>query len=163
MAGLLGIVSGGAGLASLALQLGESAQEMRRLYRSYKEAPRFLEDVSVELDTFAIMLHAVERDCQDCDLVDRTIVERCVQMCHRACEEIRELVTKLKESIAYAAKRGKLRAAFEHSVMVRRRSELDRARQSLAFAHQLYSEYVPAGRLVSRLLTSVKRSSPKDS
>lgn len=139
MAEVFGVVAGGVSLVSLAIQLAENAEKIRKLYHNYRDAPQFLQDVSFKLETFKLMLHTVERDRQTQNLVDREIVERCVHMCDQASKDIQEVVTKLETSISLSARRGRLRAAVAHSDMRDRQSELDRALNSLAFAYQLYT------------------------
>lgn len=140
MAELLGIVAGGAGLASLAIQLGENARKLKKFYHNYKEAPEFLASISFELQTFALALRNVERDRQSLNLIDGETVDRCVQICHRACKEVQAVVSELEAASAQSSRRGKLTIALDHSSIIQRRNELDRARDSLAFAYQLYSE-----------------------
>lgn len=140
MAEILGVVAGGAGLASLAIQLGENAHKLKKFYHNYKGAPEFLENVSFELETFALTLTRLERDRQSFDLLDDRIVDRCIQICRRACNEVQSAIDRLEAAAVKSARKGKLMAAMDRSSMMERRRELDSARNSLAFAYQLYRE-----------------------
>ena len=46
---ILGVVAGGAGLASLSIQLAESAVKLKRLYHSMRNAPETLKEIADEI------------------------------------------------------------------------------------------------------------------
>nr|POE63215.1 hypothetical protein CFP56_04118 [Quercus suber] len=140
MAELLGIIAGGAGLASLALQLGESAQRLRRLQKSFLDAPAILDDIAFELDTFSLMLQDLERNRQYHDSVDYRIVERCVRTCERSTGQIQSVASKLETTMRKSITRGRAHTAFELAHIDRLCNELDRSKTSLALSYQLYIE-----------------------
>jgi hypothetical protein len=61
MAEVLGLVSGGAGLASLAIQFSESAVSVRRFYKSMQKAPAIFENLATRLDSTAQILRDMEQ------------------------------------------------------------------------------------------------------
>lgn len=143
MAELLGVVSGGAGLASLAIQLLGSVREIRGLYRSFKDAPEFLEDTLSDLETFGHTLQELERDRQSHNAVNSETVGRCVRTCQRAVGRVRLAVTKLEAAMKKSKTRGRLSTAFQQPEVSQLSDELDKAKTSLAWAFELYNRWVP--------------------
>jgi hypothetical protein len=71
---ILGVVAGGAGLASLSIQLAESAVKLKRLYHSMKDAPETLKEIADEIKIMSLSLKHLERhrqsESQETDLLD---------------------------------------------------------------------------------------------
>lgn len=141
MAEVLGLVSAGAGIASLAVQLGEVAIKARRLYPAMKEAPETLQHLAFEMETFSLVLHEVARQGQSYDSGDADILVRCVLMCEQSVTKIKANIDKLDSLIHRHSHLGKLRAAVEDKELSKVCVELERAKTSLGIALQLYSEY----------------------
>jgi hypothetical protein len=57
MADIFGAVASGAGLASLALQLVDTAQKLKTLYNATKDAPSAVAELSFELETMSLSIH----------------------------------------------------------------------------------------------------------
>lgn len=81
MAEIVELVSGGAGLASLALQLVETAQALRRVYHGYKHAPEILKGVAFEVETLSLAMREMEREGMICELANDSLLARCLTMC----------------------------------------------------------------------------------
>lgn len=58
---VFGVVTGGAGLVSLGLQLGDNARRLKKLYHTVKDAPESLQLLSFELETMALSLELLQR------------------------------------------------------------------------------------------------------
>lgn len=58
---ILGVVAGGAGLASLSMQLAESANKLKRLYHSMKDAPSTLKEIADEIEIMSLSLRHLEQ------------------------------------------------------------------------------------------------------
>jgi len=58
---IVGLVAAGAGLASLVIQLGESATKLRKLYYAAKNAPRTIARLAFDLDTMALTFRELEK------------------------------------------------------------------------------------------------------
>jgi hypothetical protein len=140
MAELFAAVSGGAGLVSLALQLGDSAVKIKRLYSSAKQAPETLSNLSFELETFSLLLREVERSRQTSDDTSAAVIVRCIQMCENGVRTIRTTVDKLEILVLKSPRFGKFRTAIEEKELGQLCDTLERAKTSLMLAVNLYSE-----------------------
>ena len=139
MAELLGVVAGGAGLASLAFQLGESSIKIKRLYNLYQDAPKLLKDILEDLETFALVLHNLEKDRLQHDGADGVVVDRCVRTCDRAVAQIDAAVSKFELAMQKSNIKGRVRTALGQTSIGQLCDELERAKSSLIFAHQVYT------------------------
>lgn len=140
MAEILGVVSSSAGIASLAIQLGDSALKLRHFYTSYRHAPTTLQDTAYEIETFQLLFQAVTRERQRADSSDYAFLDRCISICVRGAERISLTVDKLEALMQRSRTRGKFRAAIEEKELRQLCSDLDRATSSLVLAYQLFSE-----------------------
>ncbi|KAF2164836.1 hypothetical protein M409DRAFT_56208 [Zasmidium cellare ATCC 36951] len=162
MAELLGVIAGGAGMASLAIQLGESAVKARRLYHAARDAPETLQHVTFEIETFSLVLHEIARHGQSYDLEDSDTLVRCVRMCEQSVTRIRNAVNKLESLINRHSRLGKLRAAVDEKEISKACTDLERAKTTLGIALQLYSEYQRAkDRAIIRTRIDLSRN-PQD-
>lgn len=139
MAELLGIVAGGAGLASLAVQLGESGFKIKRLYNSYQEAPKRLKDLSEDLENFSLTIRILERDRQQSTDVDRGIVDQCVRSCSRASAQVYAAVNRFEIAIKKSNIKGRVLTALGQTSIIQLCDDLERAKTSLIFAFNLYT------------------------
>lgn len=88
MATIAGLVSGGAGLVSLSLQLMETAIKLKALAKAYKHVPQTMENLAFEIETFGLVLHEIERDRQAHDLPASDLLARCILLCQQSVERI---------------------------------------------------------------------------
>lgn len=140
MAEILGVVSGGVGIASLAIQLGDSALKLRRFRESYRHAPETLQDTAYEIDTFLLLLQAVGRERERTSGGESDFMHRCVKVCEKSVKRISLTVAKLESVMQRSRRWGKLRTAAEQKELKQLCAELDRATTSLVLAYQVYSE-----------------------
>lgn len=139
MAELLGVIAGAAGLASLALQLGETSLKLKRLSHGYKQAPKILEDVTFEIETLGLLVLQVERQRAAHDTPDETTA-RCLTMCQKQLLRIRALVVKLEVVLQRSNKFGRLRVSLEEQDLRQLCDELEKTKSSLMLSCQLLSE-----------------------
>ncbi|KAI1621980.1 hypothetical protein EDD37DRAFT_652334 [Exophiala viscosa] len=135
---ILGIVTGAAGLLSLAIELGESAEKLRRLYHGVKGAPKTIEVLMVDLETMSMALCEVERTRQR-DTSTSAILERCIFRCQQSTGTIKHVVEKMESCIAkHNRLRGKLYTAFRERDVKELLDDLERAKTSLHLAYTMY-------------------------
>lgn len=128
---VLGFVSAGAGLPSLALQLSESIQKLKAFSEKVKGSHRMLHDLIFDLETMTLCLDQVERhpsrDTEDADLVCR-----CLGRCRTATSRIQRVIDGLQGLNAKHARLGKFITAFKDPEISSLLVELDQARSSLS-------------------------------
>lgn len=130
-----------AGLASLAIQLAESVATLRRFYRSVRNAPDALEELVSELETITLALRQVERLRSGPELENKAaLLAHCQQSCERGVRRLRQVVDKFHRLQSKAKGIGQLYYAFKEKEEQALLNDLERAKGSLAFAFQLYTE-----------------------
>lgn len=139
MAELLGIVAGGAGLASLAAQILTGGSKIRDIYTSYHEAPNRLKDLSDDMKVFAQYLHLLSKDLEQHDDAKHGIVDECLRLCSRASAVMSAAITKLEKGIDKSKPKGRLRGALASKSIEQLCDDLKRAKTSLALACDLYT------------------------
>lgn len=142
MAELLGIASGVAGLASLSIQLLQTAQTLRGFYRDAKDAPDLLNNLSLDLEIMGLMLVELERHRGKGEERMDVLLASCLA---RFEQEIRKFKVQV-ESFGQRFKRSKLRAriivAFRDPEIQKDLMDLERAKNSLWIVYQMCIEYV---------------------
>lgn len=140
MAEVVGLVSAGAGLASLALQLMETAIKLKALVHAYKDAPQTLESLVFEIETFSLILLELERDRQAHDTSAGDLIARCVLLCQWGVERVRTSINRLERIIRRGKLFGQLVTALEGKEVFQIFQELERAKSTLGLAHGIYLE-----------------------
>ncbi|KAK5132149.1 hypothetical protein LTR08_000306 [Meristemomyces frigidus] len=140
MAEILGVVSAGAGLVSLSMQLLDSAQKLKRFYDDATNAPKTLDKLSIDLRTLALLLRELERYRVNNDDGSDALLLQCLSRLREEVYEIRALVVKLDQRLRGSRVRVKLSTAFKEPEIQRCLMSLESAKSSVLLAHQLYTQ-----------------------
>lgn len=138
---LLGVISGGAGLLSLGLQLAETALALKRLRDGYKHAPETLSDMAEEIETLGLLMLHVEASFASDDALG-AVAARCLNMCRTRCNNIQKLTNKLDAALRRSEAFGRLRTAMADKDIQQLLALLEGAKSSLVLACHVLSEYV---------------------
>lgn len=156
---VFGIVTGGAGLISLGLQLGDCAQRLNKIYHSIKDAPKSLHQLSFDLETMAMCLQMLEQRRQlgrPSQNPAAGILARCIAACQQATDDTQRLVDKMTRRLQDHSKlRGKAYFLFKEQDIQQLLSDLERAKNSIQLAYMMYQaeEHRQKGDFQSDLLT----------
>lgn len=139
---VFGIVTGGAGLISLGLQLGDCAQRLNKIYHSIKDAPKSLHQLSFDLETMAMCLQMLEQRRQlgrPSQNPAAGILARCIAACQQATDDTQRLVDKMTRRLQDHSKlRGKAYFLFKEQDIQQLLSDLERAKNSIQLAYMMY-------------------------
>jgi hypothetical protein len=141
MAELFSAVASGAGLVSLALQLMETAQKLRSLYHTAKDAPDVVEHLSFELTTMSKHIIQLDRlhspnnspECSD-------LLDRCMYTCNRMSQKIKDAVEKIEQALQRSTFIGKVYMVFKETEIRKLLDEMEQAKSSMMLAHLQYIE-----------------------
>lgn len=128
------------GVTSLALQLGESAVKLRRLYKSYKGAPEALADTAEELETFQLLLERIGSEGMKLDAGDPLLLDKSIQICHRSSKRIDTVVNKMEMTMQKSCRWGRVRIVAAEGQINQLCMNIHRAITTLHFAFDLYTE-----------------------
>jgi len=134
---ILGVVSGGAGLLSLAIQLGESARKLKSFHDSMRNAPETLKDLEFDLQTMALSLQQLERDRQR-NSHDAVLLARCIERCQRCTDKIGRALDKMSKYTARNARLGKVYTAFKEKDIDKLLADLELAKSLLQLSLMMY-------------------------
>jgi predicted nucleic acid-binding protein len=134
---ILGVVAGGAGLASLSIQLAESALKLKRLYHSMKDAPETLKEIADEIEIMSLSLQHLERHRQN-ENHGADLLDRCIANCRSHTTKITLLTEKISQKIDNASLTGRLYASMRERDLEKLLSDLARARSALHLAVDIY-------------------------
>ena len=135
---IFGVVTGGVGIISLALQLGDCAVRLKKLYHTAKDAPDRLRRLSSEMETMSIALEQIEiHRLQDNHA--EYLLGRCIEICQQDIVDIERLVVRLENKIAkYSRGAGRVYAAMKGDEVKELLDGLERSKSSLQFAYLMY-------------------------
>lgn len=134
MAELLGVVSGGAGLISLAIQLGDSALKLKRFYDNVRKAPQELEDLIFEIQTLGISLSEIDRTQHGQPGLPPDVMTGC----RKWTQQIKEVADEMEKSIQKRRLLGAAKMALSRGRLNELCTKLERAKTLLMLAFQLY-------------------------
>jgi hypothetical protein len=134
---ILGVVAGAAGLASLSIQLGESAIKLKRLYHSMRNAPETLTDIADEIEVMSLSLKHLERHRQS-ESHGADLLDRCIENCRSHTTKITLLTENISQKIDKASLTGRLYASMRERDLEKLLDDLARARSALHLIVDLY-------------------------
>ena len=163
MAEVLGVVAGGAGLASLAVQLIDCIHKLHDLHADIRNAPEELREILDEVDLLGDVLTdylgvsgAGTRTCLVPTLVQKQALGRCFKVLEILRNIAHELETTMQKS---RTKRwinwAKVASAFKRKRLARLQTALERAKSTLMLAiltHQTSRHCVPGNATIIREL-----------
>jgi hypothetical protein len=131
------VVAGGAGLASLSIQLAESAIKLKRLYHSMRNAPETLKEIADEIKLMALSLQLLERHRQS-ESHGADLLDLCIENCRSHTAKITLITDKISQKIDKASLTGRLYASVRERDLEKLLDDLARARSALHLAVDLY-------------------------
>ncbi|KAK3117271.1 hypothetical protein LTR53_001531 [Teratosphaeriaceae sp. CCFEE 6253] len=134
---VLGVVASGAGLASLAMQLFDSAKKLEKFVDTLKHAPETLTGLIFDLETLSLSLRELEVSRQAAGH-HTAVLDRCIGRCQTSAGKIQAIVDKLEALIKNHGRHGRLYLAFKDREIKELLVDLEHAKSSLVFAHQMY-------------------------
>jgi hypothetical protein len=135
---ILGVISGGASLLSLGIQLGESAVKIKRIFYAAKNAPQTISRHVFSLETMALALQELEQH-RRYDAHSGALLERCIMSCRESTFQIQQLVDKMEHYMtAYDGVGGKLYAVYKEREVKELFEDLEKAKSSLELAYMIY-------------------------
>jgi hypothetical protein len=138
---VLGVAASAAGLASIAVQLGDSVSKIRHLYRGMRNAPAKLEDVLLELTTVELHLRQLvgyrastpKWGTGDDAFVFDLVVKRCTD----SVQKIANIADKLDARMARSKLLGRISLPFHEAEVEHLWQTIEREKSSLALLCQL--------------------------
>ena len=131
MAELLGLVSGGAGIASLAVQIGQAVVRLKELYDCMRNAPK---EVTALVDELLLLARLLERLRSDDDESD--LWQECYEYCKRTRDTLSQLADQIATKLRTAKTRGRLKWVLNSDSIAKQREKLDSAKTLLLLAQQ---------------------------
>lgn len=139
---ILGVVAGGAGLASLALQLFETAQKIHEMSTNIRNAPIEIHDI---LDEVELLRHVLTDYLNLPGIAGQTFPvptlaqKHALAQCFKVLEVLRDIGSELEANMQTSnSKRlvnwAKVKAAFNQKRFVRLQATLERAKTTLVLA-----------------------------
>jgi hypothetical protein len=141
MAEVFGAVASGAGLVSLSLQLIDTAQKLKKLYNTSRDAPTTVADLCFELETMSLSLRQLDSH-RSANIAGDELLGRCFTTCASMVMKIQVAVEKIERLIHRRRAGGRLYMAFKEPEIRELLEQLERAKSSLSFAYMSYCQYV---------------------
>ncbi|KAJ4385412.1 hypothetical protein N0V93_009840 [Gnomoniopsis smithogilvyi] len=135
---IFGVVSGGAGLVSLGMQLTDSAMRLRKLYRTAKTAPKALNELSEKLETMVMLLHLLNQhqSLQIKNLI-QPVIARYIAECERCSQDVQQLIEKIQGRVEEQKVRGRIYFVFKEQDIRELSNRLEEAKSSLTMAYTI--------------------------
>ncbi|KAH8804555.1 hypothetical protein F5884DRAFT_901718 [Xylogone sp. PMI_703] len=141
MAEVFGVVTGAAGLVSLAVQTAEKIKSAKDFLDRVREAPQEVKLVRDEVEALTYVLDDIQfrLNNQNTYSPGNTLaVEHSLRLCRTAGEQLEVLARKLHENIIRRKRTGKAKAALKEDDLSKFRSRLRDAKSTLSLANQCY-------------------------
>jgi hypothetical protein len=142
MAEILGVVASGISIASIAIQIGESALKLKEFWDTVKEAPEEIKYLIDEIETLSLILSDIGNSEQqgDLPLVGKESAKKSLEFCQKGAAILKGVVKELDEKIAKGKRIGGFKAALKKNVTEKLRDRLRSAQFMLMLSNQTYYE-----------------------
>jgi hypothetical protein len=138
MAEIFATVASGAGLASLGLQLVDCAVKLKAFYENVEKAPRSLNRISREINTFALLLRQIDDTRARYGVDDSKVLQESVEICVECTQEIVSFTSRLEAIMRKHHAAGRVYSALRMRDVQEICAELERAKNSLMVAFQVF-------------------------
>jgi hypothetical protein len=139
---VLGLVASGAGIVSLAVQLGSIVCRLKKVCGKITNAGEDIRYLIEEVKTTSLVL----REIGDCNylegdsLLPVAATQRCLELCRRSTETLSGIAVDLDERISKQRLKGRLMATLKEETINQLRERLRFAQALLMVSCQIYSE-----------------------
>jgi hypothetical protein len=142
MAEILGVVASGISIASIAIQIGESALKLKEFWDTVKEAPEEIKYLIDEIETLSLILSDIGNSEQQGDLhpIGKESAKKSLEFCQKGAAILEGVVKELDEKIANGKRIGGFKAALKKNVTEKLRDRLRSAQFMLMLSNQTYYE-----------------------
>jgi hypothetical protein len=138
MAEIFATVASGAGLASLGLQLLECAFKLKSFYETVEKAPKALNRISREINTFALLLRQIDDTRSRHGTDDSELLAESIQLCTESTQEIVIFSSRLDGIMRRYHAAGRIYSTLRMRDIQEICADLERAKNSLMIAFQVF-------------------------
>lgn len=142
MAEMLGIVAGGMGVASLAIQIEDSVMKLKDFWNAVKEAPEEVKYLIEEIETLSLVLSEIRANGDDDDKtrVSSVSLKMCLDLCQRGAEILGTVVREAEQEIVKKRRIGSLKMVLKKGLVDKLRDRLKTVQLMLMLSNQTYLE-----------------------
>jgi hypothetical protein len=142
MAEMLGVVAGGMGIASLAIQIGDGVTKLRDFCNAVKEAPEEVKYLVEEIETLSIVLSEIGASGNEEEMaqIGAASLKKCLDLCRRGAEVLCTVVRQAEQEIAKTKRIGSVKMVLKKGLLDMLRDRLKTVQFMLMLSNQTYSE-----------------------
>ncbi|KAH7317327.1 hypothetical protein BKA65DRAFT_557532 [Rhexocercosporidium sp. MPI-PUGE-AT-0058] len=145
MAELLGVVSSGMAVVSLAIQAAESIEKLKSFYSLIQSAPEDILFAIDELETLSMVFEEVDRSMQQQLFLDprvKVTVLRSFRLCRSSGDGLKSLVDGLHAEVMKRKRRGSFKVALKAEKIKDFVKKLENTKGMMILANQMYYQAV---------------------
>lgn len=141
MAEAFGVVSGGLGILSVAIQIASSLKTLKDFLDLAKETPEEIRLALNELEVLSLVLQDIEQSVDDGRAslpVMRQAVDQAVKLCKTSSDGLQSLAQETGRLVSSKNRWSSFRGALKRDKLTRLRTQLESTKTLLALANQCY-------------------------
>ena len=137
----LGIIASGLGVASFAIQVGDSIMKLKNLWDAIKEAPADIKCLMEEIETLSLVLREMEPIHNSNERsVNSTSGTRCLELCRRSADILESVAKDLDDETRRKKRMGGIKTVLKNASINKFRDRLRSAQMMLLLSNQTYYE-----------------------
>lgn len=137
----LGIVASGIGVASFAIQVGDSVMKLKNLWDAVKEAPADIECLLEEIEILSLVLREAEPiNNSNYRSTNYPSGISCLELCRRTTNILESIVKDLDSEVRRKKSLGRIKAVLKSESINKFRERLRTAQTMLLLSNQTYYE-----------------------
>ena len=143
MAEALAVVASGMSVVSLAIQVAENLEKLKRFWELIEAAPEEVRLAFEEVEILSLVLEDIDRGVQQQLLLSPAIkvaVMKSLRLCRSCGDALGALAKEMENSIMFGRRRGGLKVALKQEKMNIFKRKLENAKATFLLAHHCYSQ-----------------------
>ena len=142
MAEMLSIVTGGVGIASLAIQMGDSVMKLKNFRNAVEEAPEEVKYLIEEIEALSLVLSEIGANENEDDMAQISAVslKKCLELCRRGAEVLSTVARQAEQEIVEKKRVGSVKMVLKKGLLDTLRDRLKTVQFVLILSNQTYSE-----------------------
>lgn len=132
----LGVIASGMGVASLAMQIGQSIMKLKSFVSAVKEAPEDIRYMIEKLESLSLVFEDLQIDEGPHSSASMT---KCLHLCRRSADKLRTIVKDLEDEIDRRRLLGGVKSVLRKNTLEKLKDRLEDAQNMLMLSNQACS------------------------
>jgi hypothetical protein len=138
----LGVAASGIGIASLAIQVGDSILKLKSFWEAVKEAPEDIKHLIDEIEILSLVLSEIGKESDEGEEppIASPSASKCQELCQKGLKALQDVVHELESEMKKRKRVGSVKAVLKKGTVDKLKDRLRSAQLLLMLSNITYTE-----------------------